>query len=908
MDEVLGIPELRLTIVQFLDMTDLLSCNTLSKEWNNTCTPLIWHTILLSASMKSTKLPSLSAITKHGHHIRVLSLENVIGIEPLLSHCTHLTVLKLPGFDTDDLEDEAAEEDEDKVEIFSNELIQLVERNKASLKVFENSWPDPQLSTEALCTILSCPKLESLLTTGVTYDDRTWELLGNACTSGGGGRLERFVSVADTFSLEKLGSNDNDDNNDNNNNSMRWDNLTKLSFQYPIVSDEPQFVIECVRKCPQLEFFSWDTRIPFPTDDFVKTALPSCPKLDSISIQDVAIKDSDSSQILDAMNQLRLIRIRGLYGVPDEGDNNNSNSDGVITGGNNAPGSLTFTALRKHFSTLESIYFRSSYHIGSLNVQEILASCPNLRIIEASQLAVIDVSNGKPWVCTGLRVFRIGVVGTNKSSSGNNETTTMATRASTKWSVVFQQLSRLKQLKELDISEAEGMRSVCGGGPQLTLSSGLEVLADLKQLQYICTKFIIQQLAVKDVDWILGNWTKLKVWQGLVIDDEDGAKALKRRLVKAGILCIAFPIAYGEDRISALTLGVVLGLYFALWIAFSIVVRYLVPSLSVEPTLPIYTHSPPVPKVLHSPNSADAQPLSPAIRIHPSSLKTLLPPPPNTATTIKTNNDNNKKLEGEELINSNNNVSNNTDKVIPSSYNKGPRATRFADLEESPAPTQQEQHRHRNVTFQTRPRAGTTDSTTSTNSTVFPTFAAYRQSQQSNRGIDAFALRVKKAFAISQQQKEQARIQEILRRQQLEEEEEERRLQEEERMQLQQLEQQQQQAEQQQQDGNMFSRRTRFRSASSALPLSSLPSFSNVPKPTTASTGNRSRSASAASMFSDIAERIKNGSLFKRPPSYTSSNFVATPAMEVVHVDGEENRDDDNDDTDFDIISDSLRR
>ncbi|KAF8981193.1 hypothetical protein BGZ46_003149 [Entomortierella lignicola] len=867
MDKVLGIPELRLTIVQFLDMTDLLSCNTLSKEWNNTCTPLIWHTILLSASMKSmkfTKLPSLSAITKHGHHIRVLSLENVIGIEPLLSHCTHLTVLKLPGFDTDDFEDEAAEEDEDKVEIFSNELIQLVEKNKATLKVFENSWPDPQISTETLCAILSCPKLESLLTTGVTYDDRTWELLENACTSGGGGRLESFVSVADTFSLEKVGSNNDDNNNDNNNNSMRWDNLTKLSFQYPIVSDEPQFVIECVKKCPQLEFFSWDTRIPFPTDDFVKTALPSCPKLDSISIQDVAIKDSDTSQILDAMNQLRLIRIRGLYGVPDEGNNNNSNSDGIITGGNNAPGSLTFTALRKHFSTLESIYFRSSYHVGSLNVQEILASCPNLRIIEASQLAVIDVSNGKPWVCKGLRVFRIGVVGTNKSSSGNNETTTMATRASTKWSVVFQQLSRLKQLKELDISEAEGMRSIRGGGPQLTLSSGLEVMADLKQLQYICTKFIIQQLTVKDVDWILGNWTNLKVWEGLIIDDEDEAKALKRRLI---------------------------------------VVRYLVPSLSVEPTLPIYTHSPPVPKVLHSPNSADAQPLSPAIRIHPSSLKTLLPPP-NTATTIKTNNDNNKKLEGEELINSNNNVSNNTDKVIPS-YNKGPRATRFADLEESPAPTQQEQHRHRNVTFQTRPRAGTTDSTTSTNSTVFPTFAAYRQSQQSNRGIDAFALRVKKAFAVSQQQKEQARIQEILRRQQLEEEEEEKRLQEEERMQLQQLE-QQQQAEQQQQDGNMFSR-TRFRSASSALPLSSLPSFSNVPKPTTTSTGNRSRSASAASMFSDIAERIKNGSLFKRPPSYTSSNFVATPAMEVVHVDGEENSDD-NDDTDIDIISDSLRR
>ncbi|KAF9350020.1 hypothetical protein BGX26_011750 [Mortierella sp. AD094] len=292
-------------------------------------------------------------------------------------------------------------------------------------------------------------------------------------------------------------------------------------------------------------------------------------------------------------------------------------------------------------------------------------------------------------------------------------------------------------------------------------------------------------------------------------------------LVIAAALCVALPVAYGVDSVSSAALGAVLGAYFGLWLAFSLIVRFLVPSPNVEPSLPVYTHSPPVPsapRVLHTPNRSDAQPLASAIKVHPSAI-------PST-----TKEDDKISFKG----------------------------ARFADPEDSPPPTQEEHHpRHRNVTFQTRPRAGTADST---NSTVFPTFAAYRQAQN-NSTIEAFAKRVKKAFVLSQQQQEQARIEEILRRQQAEEEEEERQLRE--------LEQQQQQQRQQQQDIPMQT--TRQRSSSNALPMSS----SSLP-----TGGNRLRSSSAASMFSDIAERIKNGTLFKRSSSYTSAAAANASAMD----------------------------
>ncbi|KAI8351986.1 hypothetical protein B0O80DRAFT_499894 [Mortierella sp. GBAus27b] len=225
--------------------------------------------------------------------------------------------------------------------------------------------------------------------------------------------------------------------------------------------------------------------------------------------------------------------------------------------------------------------------------------------------------------------------------------------------------------------------------------------------------------------------------------------------------------------------------------------QFCVPSPQFESTLPVYTHSPiPTPAVFHTPARSDAVPAAPAIRLHPAA-------------------------EGS-----------------TSSVTKG---ARFADPEDEqtggegltpPAPAA----RGHNVKFQTRPRANTADST---NSLVYPTFAAYRQAQHGN--IEAFTQRVKRAFALSQQQQRQQHDDE-LKQQQLEQ-------------------------EQQQKQGHE-SQELQVRPPNSRTQSSSSIQSALSPPP-----GTRSRSASAASMLSDFAERIKSGSFFKRSPS---SNLVPT--------------------------------
>ncbi|KAG9062011.1 hypothetical protein KI688_006731 [Linnemannia hyalina] len=270
----------------------------------------------------------------------------------------------------------------------------------------------------------------------------------------------------------------------------------------------------------------------------------------------------------------------------------------------------------------------------------------------------------------------------------------------------------------------------------------------------------------------------------------------------AVVLLITLPVVYGKHHsISSKVLGSVLGVFFAIWIAFSLIVRFLVPSPVVESTLPIYTHSPiPDPVVLYSPTRSDATPAAPAIRLHPSSAAT--PRAPGRTGGARFADD-------------------------PVDVDAAAEGTGGAI--------------RNNVTFQTRPRGNTADSTSSF---AYPTFAAYRQAQHVN--FDAFAQRVKRAFALSQQQQQEQQReleeQELQKQQQQQDEE------------LDELKQQQQQhplSLDQQRPTNSRSNST------SAVPSSTL--ATNAP-----ATGTRSRSSSAASMMSDFAERLKTGKLFRR--------------------------------------------
>ncbi|KAG0364076.1 hypothetical protein BC939DRAFT_502957 [Gamsiella multidivaricata] len=277
--------------------------------------------------------------------------------------------------------------------------------------------------------------------------------------------------------------------------------------------------------------------------------------------------------------------------------------------------------------------------------------------------------------------------------------------------------------------------------------------------------------------------------------------------VIAAIFCITLPAIYGSSRkprkISAKAMGAVFGVYFGLWALFSLLVRFLVPSPKTESTLPTYDPSPiPEPAVLYSPSRADALPTSPAIRLHPSSGPTA--------------------VRGARFADS--------DEIIQPLED-------ISNLDSPPNP----KHPTNNVTFQVRPQGSRADSSTS--EAAYPTFAAYRQSQHGN--FDAFAQRLKRTFATSQQQ-------------------------------------QQKQPEQQGQEQSVQQIAGESTGAGSeGVHLQPL-----MPDGTNKSVNTRSRSGSAASILEDLAERIRNGSIFSRSQNLGSTQPSTDPTTAITTAQG----------------------
>ncbi|KAF9105208.1 hypothetical protein BGX27_009771 [Mortierella sp. AM989] len=97
--------------------------------------------------------------------------------------------------------------------------------------------------------------------------------------------------------------------------------------------------------------------------------------------------------------------------------------------------------------------------------------------------------------------------------------------------------------------------------------------------------------------------------------------AQKIIFVVAVILCIALPVTYGDkdnETISSTTVIVVLVLYFVLWAVFTLIVRFGIESYVVESKLPIHTPTPAPPVLLHTPGNRNAIPSAPAIKISSS--------------------------------------------------------------------------------------------------------------------------------------------------------------------------------------------------------------------------------------------------------------------------------------------------
>jgi len=134
---------------------------------------------------------------------------------------------------------------------------------------------------------------------------------------------------------------------------------------------------------------------------------------------------------------------------------------------------------------------------------------------------------GKPWICSSLEEFRVGIV----VGASGKQTVRNRSRA------IFERMSKLTCLTHLDIGchyiqDDSGNSDDSEDGDDdvpkrqsldLTLESGLDQLASLKHLEELDFSYTVQNMSAEDVKWIRENWKRLQVVRG-ICNDHGGFK------------------------------------------------------------------------------------------------------------------------------------------------------------------------------------------------------------------------------------------------------------------------------------------------------------------------------------------------------------------------------------------------
>ncbi|KAF9353877.1 hypothetical protein BGX26_008376 [Mortierella sp. AD094] len=321
----------------------------------------------------------------------------------------------------------------------------------------------------------------------------------------------------------------------------------------------------------------------------------------------------------------------------------------------------------------------------------------------------------------------------------------------------------------------------------------------------------------------------------------------------AVILCIALPVAYGGgdgDDVSSTVVIVVLVLYFVLWAVFSLFVRFGIKSYAIESKLPVHTPTPapPLPPaLLHSPADRNAVPPASAIKSASSQR-------PDTSDDQYTNAGKKRVVIGGARISEDVEDANRDSGSLLHNQPTSQKSLRFMDNHSrhqyppspatppsspmsagsrQPLPSTSEElgrtGSNNNVKFASRPSGLVGEPITLEEN--YPTYATYRQSQHAS--FDMFAQRIRKALETAKaQQRELQEQQEKQQQEQLEQD----------RLKL---------------EGDAQNDRTTGTGSNLLEPPSALsPNILSTVK------AGRPRSSSAASMISNLSEKIRLGSNF----------------------------------------------
>ena len=177
------------------------------------------------------------------------------------------------------------------------------------------------------------------------------------------------------------------------------------------------------------------------------------------------------------------------------------------------------TLLQPHFSNLRVLELVLTNGVTSRVAQDILSSCPLLEKLIAPHVEADVVTEGKPWVCLGLKVLGL-------TFRFDPPSTVSALQP-----LVFDQLSKLTQLEEWRIVGSTSFPATT----DLRIKSGLDKLSTLRRLHTVTIHNIVEKMGDEDVDWLLEHWRCLEVFRGRLNNDDTVGRPLREKLQRHGI-------------------------------------------------------------------------------------------------------------------------------------------------------------------------------------------------------------------------------------------------------------------------------------------------------------------------------------------------------------------------------------
>ncbi|KAG0284788.1 hypothetical protein BGZ96_010878 [Linnemannia gamsii] len=186
-------------------------------------------------------------------------------------------------------------------------------------------------------------------------------------------------------------------------------------------------------------------------------------------------------------------------------------------------------------------------------IQEVMESCPKLKVLRAGMFSVRHMRQGKPWICHGLKELAVHVdLESDRDGAAIDKKVHKDPAYWSKYSssrrYVFEKIGKLTELVELDTSmpinnSQRGMSYISLSrlyrDPYWTLDyqlpHGLEELAELKKLEKLDFSNTLQDILQTDLEWMLENWPRLNMVTGDLYWKADRQKKLAAFLLENGI-------------------------------------------------------------------------------------------------------------------------------------------------------------------------------------------------------------------------------------------------------------------------------------------------------------------------------------------------------------------------------------